>query len=128
VAEGVCDFGWTDTDDFYVALDASQPVAQVPVRVEGGATISIPNSVAIIKGTRRVEQAQRLVEFLLSEQTELALSQSKARQIPLGPVADERLSDEVRKLRAWTADGYDLNRIGAARTECLDWLKSEYLQ
>jgi iron(III) transport system substrate-binding protein len=128
VAEGVCDFGWTDTDDFFVALDDDKPVAQVPVRVEGGATISIPNSVAIIRGTRRLEQAQRLVEYLLSEETELALSRSKARQIPLGSVDDAQLSEEVRRLRAWSADGYDLNRIRNARSECLDWLKSEYLQ
>lgn len=128
VAEGVCDFGWTDTDDFYVALDAGQPVAQVPVRVEGGATVSIPNSVAIIRGTKRLEQAQKLVDFLLSEETELALARSKARQIPLGPVPDEQVSDEIRKLRTWAADGYDLNRVGDARRECLDWLKSEYLE
>ncbi|HUG92928.1 MAG TPA: ABC transporter substrate-binding protein [Planctomycetaceae bacterium] len=128
VAEGVCDFGWTDTDDFYVALDDGKPVAQVPVRVEGGATILIPNSVAIIKGTRRLEHAQRLVDFLLSEQTEVALSRSKARQIPLGPVDEAQLSDEVRPLREWAADGYDLNRVGDARRECLEWLKSEYLQ
>jgi iron(III) transport system substrate-binding protein len=128
VAEGVCDFGWTDTDDFFVALDDGQPVAQVPVRVEGGATISIPNSVAIIRGTDRLQQAQQLVEFLLSAETELALARSKARQIPLGPVQDEQLSAEVRQLRAWARDGYDLNRIGAARRECLEWLKSEYLQ
>jgi iron(III) transport system substrate-binding protein len=127
VAEGVCDFGWTDTDDYYVARDARRPVALVPVRVAGGATISIPNSVAIIKGTKRREQAQKLVDFLLSEETELELSRSRARQIPLGPVSDEQLSEEVRTLRAWAAEGYDLNQIGDARRECLDWLKSEYL-
>ena len=59
VAEGMCDFGWTDTDDFYVALDAGQPVAQVPVRLDDGSTISIPNSVAILRGTKRLEQAQQ---------------------------------------------------------------------
>ena len=128
VAEGVCDLGWTDTDDFYVALDAGKPVAQVPVRLDDGSTISIPNSVAIIRGTKRLEQAQRLVDFLLSEESELALSRSKARQIPLGPVADEKLSDDVRQLRRWAEEGYDLNRIGDARHECLEWLKSEYLE
>lgn len=128
VAAGTCDLGWTDTDDYFVAQDDGMPVDMLPVRVEGGATISIPNSVAIIKGTTRLEQAQKLVDFLLSEETELALSQSKARQIPLGPVDESRLSDDVRRLKAWSDDGYDLNELASARDECLDWLKSEYLE
>lgn len=128
VAAGTCDFGWTDTDDFFVAQDEGLPVEMLPIRVEGGATISIPNSVAIIKGTKRLEQAQRLVDFLLSAETELALSKSAARQIPLGPVDESLLSEDVRQLKEWAADGYDLNPLGEARTECLGWLKSEYLE
>ena len=128
VAEGVCDFGWTDTDDFFVALDAGLPVAMVPVRVDGGATISIPNTVALIHGSKNVEQAQRLADYLLSAETELALSQSTARQIPLGPVDAALLSAEVRQLQEWAADGYDLNQLADAHRECLEWLKSEYLE
>jgi iron(III) transport system substrate-binding protein len=131
VAAGTCDFGWTDSDDFFVAKDERLPVEMLPVRVEnggGGATISIPNSVAIIKGTSRMEQAQRLVDFLLSAETELALSKSNARQIPLGPIDESQLSEEVRQLKTWAADGYDLNPLAQARTECLQWLKSEYLE
>lgn len=128
VAEGVCDFGWTDTDDFFVAKDAGLPVAMVPVRVDGGATISIPNTVALIHGSKNVEQAQRLADYLLSAETELALSQSTARQIPLGPVDESLLSEEVRELQEWAADGYDLNQLADAHRECLEWLKSEYLE
>ena len=53
-------------------------------------------------------------------QTELALADSPARQIPLGPVDETRLSDDVRKLKRWAQD--------AARRDCLEWLKSEYLE
>ena len=66
VAAGTCDLGWTDTDDFFVAKDRGDPVAMLPIRVAEGATICIPNSVAIIKGTQKIAQAQRLVDFLLS--------------------------------------------------------------
>ncbi len=128
VAAGVCDFGWTDTDDFYVAEDAGMPVAMVPVRVDGGATISIPNTVALIHGSSIVEQAQQLADYLLSAENELALSRSKARQIPLGPVDESQLPDDVRQLKEWAADGYDLNQLAAAHRECLDWLKTEYLE
>ncbi len=128
VADGVCDFGWTDTDDFFVAKNRGAPVAMVPVRIDGGATISIPNTVALIQGTKNLERAQKLVDFLLSEQTELELSASDARQVPLGPVDESQLSDDVRQLQEWARDGYDLTPLAAAHRECLAWLKSEYLE
>jgi iron(III) transport system substrate-binding protein len=84
VGAGVCDFGYTDTDDFFEARDAGLQVRMEPVRVEGAGTIVIPNTVAIIRGTRRVSDARKLVDFLLSQETELALARSKSRQIPLG--------------------------------------------
>lgn len=128
VAAGTCDFGWTDTDDFFIAKDDGRPVAVLPVKVDEGMTICVPNTVAIIKGTQQLEAAQRLVDFLLSAETELALAKSKARQIPLGPVAPEKLPEEVRQLTEWVTPGVDLAELYQARTECLAWLKSEYFQ
>jgi iron(III) transport system substrate-binding protein len=127
VATGVCAVGFTDTDDFFEAKDAGSPVTMRPVRIDGGATICIPNTVAIIKGTKRGAEARKLVDFLLSAETELALAKSKSRQIPLGPVAAEQLPAEVRELQGWAADGLSLTDLRAARDECLAWLKSEYV-
>ena len=42
--------------------------------------VLIPNTVAIVKGTRRPDEAKRLVDWLLSEETEIALARSRARQ------------------------------------------------
>ena len=128
VADGACDAGFTDTDDFFEAKDDGKPVAMRPVRLDDGATICIPNTVAIIRGTRRETDAQRLVDFLLSAETELALARSKSRQIPLGPVPEDQVPAEVRELRGWAADGVPLAGLRTARAECLAWLKSEYLQ
>jgi len=127
VASGVCDFGWTDTDDFFVAADDGSPVDMLPIRLEGSA-ICIPNSVAIIRGTDKLSEAQQLVDFLLSEENELALSRSRARQIPLGPVDETELTDDVRRLWRWSQSGHDLTQLGPSRRECLQWLESEYLQ
>jgi iron(III) transport system substrate-binding protein len=127
VAAGACDFGFTDTDDYFVARDAGAPVEAVPVRVEG-ATICIPNSAAIIRGTRRLEAAQKLVDFLLSEETELKLARSASRQVPLGPVAEDRLPPEVRPLAVWAREGADLRGLLAERLAVVAWLKTEYLQ
>jgi iron(III) transport system substrate-binding protein len=128
VAEGVCDLGFTDTDDFFEAKDAAKSVAAEPVRLADLRTIVIPNTVAIIRGTRRESNARQLVDFLLSEETELALARSKSRQIPLGSVPPDQLPAEVRELAEWAKHGLDLRALGPARAACLEWLKSEYLR
>jgi iron(III) transport system substrate-binding protein len=128
VGEGVCDLGLTDTDDYFEGRDAGKPVAVLPVRVDGERTICIPNTVAIIRGTRRIEEARRLVDFLLSAEGEEALARSGSRQIPLGPVDETKIPPEVQALRRWAADGISLGDLGAARRECLEWLKTEYLR
>jgi iron(III) transport system substrate-binding protein len=124
VANGACVVGWTDTDDYFAAKDEGRPVAMLPIRIEGDTTICIPNSVAIIRGTKRGDAARKLVDFLLSSETELALARSKSRQIPLGPVPESELPAEVRELKHWAADGVALDaKTLAARNECLAWLK-----
>lgn len=128
VAAGVCDLGWTDTDDFYEARDEGKPVAMLPVRLENGGTICIPNTAAIIRGAQHLAAAQKLVDYLLSEKCELALAHAKSRQIPLGPVENARLPEDVKQLQRWAADGVPLGDLGGASAECLAWLKSEYLQ
>jgi iron(III) transport system substrate-binding protein len=127
VAQGACDFAFTDNDDFFVARDGGKPVAMLPVRIEGE-TVCIPNSVAIIRGTPRVEAAQKLVDYLLSAETELRLAKSESRQIPLGPVDESQLPTEVRPLAAWAAEGADLRPLLPARRAVIQWLKSLYLQ
>ena len=127
VAEGACDFAFTDTDDFFGARDEGKPVAMLPVRVEGK-TICIPNSVGIIRGARHPVEAQKLVDFLLSAETELRLAKSASRQIPLGEVPKEQVPDDVRPLVEWAADGTDLRPLVPARRAVLAWLKTEYLR
>ena len=128
VASGACDVGFTDTDDFFEAKDDGKPVAALPLRLDDGATICIPNTVGITAGARHEAAARKLVDYLLSAETELALARSKSRQIPLGPVPEDQVPAEVRELRKWAADGVPLAGLSAARAECLAWLKGEYLR
>ena len=127
VASGTCAFGWTDTDDYVGAADAGKPVEMAPVTV-GGETICVPNSVGIVQGTRRRAAAERLVDYLLSEEVELALARSPSRQIPLGPVAESELPAEVRNLRPLADRGCDLSRAFAVRDEVLRFLTDAYAQ
>lgn len=122
VALGICQAGLTDTDDYFVAHDARQPVAMLPVRVGQQQTICIPNCVGIIRGTRHPQSAQQLVDFLLSAESELQLARSTARQVPLGPVNPADLPPEVRELAGWAQEGVDLRPLSAARNACVAWL------
>jgi iron(III) transport system substrate-binding protein len=126
VAGGACYAGFSDTDDFFEAKDDGKPVAMTPVRLDNGKTICIPNTVAIIRGAKHESEARQLVDFLLSEEAELALANSRSRQIPLGPVPMDKLSPEVRELAQVAHDGESLSSLGPARKECLAWLKSIY--
>lgn len=124
VAEGVCDFGWTDTDDYFVAADDGRPVGMFPIRVRGR-MICIPNSVAIIRGTRQQASARKLVDFLLSERIELELARSQARQVPLGPVPVESLPEEVRQMVGWLPESVQIKDYADSRDACLQWIQSE---
>ncbi len=128
VAQGACSAGLTDTDDYFVAKDAGLPVAMLPVRVGENRTICIPNCVALIRGSRHTTEAQQLIDFLLSAETELQLAQSTARQVPLGKIDDAMLPAEVRELAGWAQEGFDLRPLHAARQACVTWLTEEYLQ
>lgn len=132
VADGVCDFGWTDTDDCFEAIDDKKPVAMEPILVwapikasPGPYTVVIPNTVSLVKGSRHRENAEKLIDFLLSAETELTLAKSKSRQIPLGPVEKAKLPPDVVKLAVSVSQGYDLRKLEQARRECLGWLKTE---
>ena len=123
VANGTCNFGWTDTDDFFGAVDKNAPVAMFPCRLSDKSTICIPNTVGIIKHTKKPEAAQKLVEFLLSEQNELALAKSSSRQIPLGPVKEE-LPADVKALLPFAQQGTDLRKIFSVRDDLVNWIKT----
>ena len=149
VAMGACDAGLTDTDDAFVALDNQMPVEMLPVRVSGQAsttasstrenpaadvtpskwfTICIPNTAGIIKGTRRQDAARKLVDYLASEEAELAMARAKSRQIPLGPVDTAALPEDVKKLATWAESGMDLRSLLNDRRDCVKWLIQEYLK
>ncbi len=68
-------FGLVDTDDAAVALKRGDPVAIVfPDQEQGGlGALSIPNTVALVKGSPHPAEGKRLVDFLLSESVEQRL-------------------------------------------------------
>ena len=124
VAVGGCKVGWTDTDDFYSAIDHNQNIIMIPIKLKNKETILIPNSVAIIKGTTKRENAEKLADFLLSEECELLLANSPSRQIPLGDVEENKLPDDVKLLRKLSRKSVSYLDLNDSRQKCIEWLKT----
>ena len=87
VREGEFPYGFTDTDDFNVARVQDYPVTSIyPDQGEDEpGTLVLPNTVAIIKGGPNLENAKKLIDYILSPEVEEALANGDSAQIPLHP-------------------------------------------
>jgi iron(III) transport system substrate-binding protein len=105
VARGDVLVGLTDTDDVNVALEAKQPVAMVLPDREGMGVPVMPNMVSLVDGAPHLEEARRLVDYLLSADVERKLAESEAVQIPLHPgVVGPRNLPSIGSFKPMTLD------------------------
>jgi iron(III) transport system substrate-binding protein len=97
VAAGRFHFGWTDTDDFNVALGKGSPVARVfpDAGPDDAGVMYLPNSLVLIKGARNPEAGKKLIDWLLRAETEKMLAASATAQIPVRPGVE--VPDHVRR-------------------------------
>lgn len=79
--------GFTDTDDANDALSEGKSVRMIyPDQKENEiGTLIIPNTVMLIKSAAHQENAQKLIDFLVSPGTESKLAHAKSAQMPLLP-------------------------------------------
>lgn len=140
VSSGVQALGLTDTDDYFLAVEAGRDVGMVPATIpsvrtgtESSAwsyeadapTICIPNTAAIIRGARNVKAAQKLIDYLASAESERELAHSRSGQVPLGPVDPAELPDRVRRLLPLVPRGYVFRNLDAASPQALAFLQSD---
>jgi iron(III) transport system substrate-binding protein len=85
VVRGEVKVGLTDTDDANVAIEDKQPLGMVFPDREGIGVPVMPNMVSLIAGAPHPEEGKRLIDFLLSPESERLLAVSDAVQIPLQP-------------------------------------------
>jgi iron(III) transport system substrate-binding protein len=98
VATGQVDFALVDTDDAVNRKKHGRPVEIVyPDQDSNGIGVLIlPNAVALIKGGPHAENGKRLIDYLLSKETERKLAFADCAQIPLHSGVDAPA--EVRRI------------------------------
>jgi iron(III) transport system substrate-binding protein len=125
VARGEAQVGLTDTDDAFVRQDRGMPLGlRLPVDPPGA--LLIPNTAALVRGGPHPVEARLLLDYLVSEETELALARLPTRQIPVRQVAADRLPLEVAELARGPFMAVDFERL-ARRTGAVDAALREIL-
>jgi iron(III) transport system substrate-binding protein len=107
VASGDAEFSLVDSDDAYNRTQQGKPVDTVyPDQQQGGVGVLIvPNAAVLIKGGPHPAEARRLIDFLLSRETERKLAYADCAQIPLHPgVETPAHVPHIEKLRTMTVD------------------------
>jgi iron(III) transport system substrate-binding protein len=126
VAAGRFAFGWTDTDDYYVAKLRGDPVAAVYPDRGAGETgvLFIPNSLVLIRGAKHRDAGLKLIDWLLRPATEEMLARSATAQIPVRP---EVPSPEhvLRPDQVGTAMAVDWGRVGREWQKWVDHVKAK---
>ena len=84
VGDGRAAWGLTDTDDANEAIKDKKPVAFLFPDQDGMGTPVMPNTVSLIAGAPHPDAGRKLIDYLLSPQTEKRLAELAA-QMPLHP-------------------------------------------
>ncbi len=85
VASGDCDFALVDSDDAFNRAQQDRPVSMV-VPDQGGGQVGVlllPNAVLLVKGAPHPANGEKLIDHLLSKETEKKLAFADCAQIPL---------------------------------------------
>jgi iron(III) transport system substrate-binding protein len=82
VLNGEIAFGLTDTDDAFVAMRESKDMGIVFLDQEGIGSLVMPNSISLMKNSPHSTNGKRLIDYLLSKETEKKLALSCG-QMPL---------------------------------------------
>ncbi|MCK5781463.1 MAG: extracellular solute-binding protein [Flavobacteriales bacterium] len=82
VVHGEVFCGLTDTDDAYEAIKEGANIGIVFLDQQGIGSLIIPNTVNLIKNSSNTENGKKMIDYLLSKETEAKLAKSCA-QMPL---------------------------------------------
>lgn len=122
VMNGELAFGLTDTDDAFEAQKESDAVDFVFLDQQGSdiGTLIMPNALSLIKGCPNTENGKKLMNYLLSKETEIKLAKSCA-QMPL--IKGTELPDNVPSLDNIKSMNIDYDITSEKLRDIQPWLK-----
>ncbi len=106
---GEVPYALTDTDDAFVAVEDGEPLGLRFPDQEGVGTLFMPNAVARMRGGPNPEEAQKLIDFLLTPEIETMLRDS-AGQIPILPGGEPPEGFGLKEVRFMDVDYEDVAR------------------
>jgi len=107
VGSGEFDFALVDSDDAVDRMRHGKPIDIVyPDQEEGEVGVLIlPNAVALIRGGPNADNGKRLIEYLVSRETERKLAVADCAQIPLNPgVTPPKELKPIEQIRVMKVD------------------------
>jgi iron(III) transport system substrate-binding protein len=120
VVAGEMAFGLTDTDDAFEAMKDGAPVEMVYPDQDDLGTLVMPTTVVLIKGGPSPEGGKRLIDYLLSEEVEAAMSKSGA-HMPLRSSVPAPAG--VRPMADVKAMAVDYGSVGETMEKIQPWLR-----
>ena len=120
VAAGEMAFGLTDTDDAFEAKKGGAPVEMVYPDQDDLGTLVMPTTVVLIKGGPNPQAGRKLIDYLVSDTVEAAMSKSGA-HMPLRPGVPA--PDGVRPMGEVKAMAVDYGSVGETMEKIQPWLR-----
>lgn len=120
VAAGEVAFGLTDTDDANEALKDGAPVDVVYPDQDGMGTLVMPTTAVLLKGSPHPEAAKKLIDHLISADTEKRMAEAAA-HMPLR--AGVPTPKGVRSVADIKAMSVDYGRVAEEMERVQPWLK-----
>lgn len=123
VMNGELAFGLTDTDDAFEAKKESDEVDYIFLDQQnnGIGTLTMPNAVSLIKNSPHADNGKKLIDYLLSQETEAKLAISCA-QIPL--IQGTEAPDDVPSLDHIQPMKVDYQKTSDKLEKIQPWLKA----
>lgn len=124
VRDGQLAWAFTDTDDYHVArMNGHQVACVYPDQHDGGiGTMLIPNAVALIAGGPDPAGSQRLIDAILSRDTEAQLAAAAGAQIPLRPGIPGPKDPAILEVGEFREMAWDPEQTAAELARCLaEW-------
>jgi iron(III) transport system substrate-binding protein len=124
VAMGRYDFSLVDSDDAVNRMRQGKSVAMVyPDQEENGlGCFIVPNAVVLVKGAPHPKAAGRLIDYLLSRETERKLAFADCAQIPLHP--DVQIPPELKPIHEIKIMSVDYAAVARKMVEIQPFLTS----